>query len=42
MRKDPMGKLAELFERHKAVLPSWAPVYYKEPIAIAVRSVSWH
>ncbi len=29
-----MGKHAELFERHKAVLPSWAPVYYKEPIAI--------
>ncbi len=29
-----MGKHAELYERHKKVLPSWAPVYYKEPIAI--------
>ncbi|HYJ25970.1 MAG TPA: aminotransferase class III-fold pyridoxal phosphate-dependent enzyme, partial [Acidimicrobiia bacterium] len=24
----------ELFERHKAVLPSWAPLYYEQPIAI--------
>ncbi|HSO50870.1 MAG TPA: aminotransferase class III-fold pyridoxal phosphate-dependent enzyme, partial [Acidimicrobiia bacterium] len=29
-----MGKHAELFERHKAVLPGWAPLYYQEPIAI--------
>jgi len=29
-----MGKHAELFERHKAVLPGWAPLYYQQPIAI--------
>ena len=29
-----MGKHAELFERHKAVLPGWAPLYYEEPISI--------
>jgi 4-aminobutyrate aminotransferase len=29
-----MGRHAELFERHQAVLPSWAPLYYQQPIAI--------
>jgi 4-aminobutyrate aminotransferase len=29
-----MGKHAELYERHKAVLPGWAPVYYEQPISI--------
>ena len=29
-----MGKHAELHQRHKAVIPAWAPLYYKEPIAI--------
>ena len=28
-----MGVHAELFERHKAVLPGWAPLYYEQPIA---------
>jgi 4-aminobutyrate aminotransferase len=29
-----MGKHAELYERHKSVLPGWAPLYYQQPIAI--------
>ena len=29
-----MGKHSELYERHRAVLPGWAPLYYKQPIAI--------
>lgn len=29
-----MGKHADLYQRHKAVLPGWAPVYYEQPIAI--------
>ena len=29
-----MGVHADLFERHKAVLPRWAPLYYEQPIAI--------
>lgn len=36
-----MGKHAELFERHKAVLPDWAPVYYKEPISIVDGDGRW-
>ena len=29
-----MGKHADLYERHKAVLPAWAPLYYEQPISI--------
>ena len=29
-----MGKHSELYERHRAVLPDWAPLYYKQPISI--------
>jgi len=29
-----MGLHAELYARHKAVLPEWAPLYYEQPIAI--------
>jgi 4-aminobutyrate aminotransferase len=29
-----MGKHADLLARHKEVRPAWAPLYYKEPIAI--------
>jgi 4-aminobutyrate aminotransferase len=29
-----MGRHAELYERHQAVLPGWAPLYYQQPIAI--------
>ncbi len=29
-----MGKHAELLDRHKAVLPSWMALYYREPISI--------
>lgn len=29
-----MGKHSELYQRHRAVLPGWAPLYYKEPISI--------
>ena len=29
-----MGRHAELYERHKSVLPGWAPLYYEQPIAI--------
>ena len=36
-----MGKHAELHERHKAVLPGWAPVYYKEPISIVDGDGRW-
>lgn len=36
-----MGKHAELYERHKAVLPDWAPVYYQQPIAIVDGDGRW-
>ena len=36
-----MGKHAELHERHTAVLPGWAPVYYKEPISIVDGDGRW-
>lgn len=36
-----MGKHAELYERHKAVLPGWSPVYYKEPISIVDGDGRW-
>lgn len=29
-----MGKHAELYERHRAVLPGWSPLYYEQPISI--------
>ena len=29
-----MGKHAELLERHRAVLPGWAPLYYEEPVSL--------
>jgi len=29
-----MGTHADLYKRHKAVLPDWAPVYYEQPISI--------
>ncbi len=29
-----MGKHADLYQRHKAVLPDWAPLYYQQPISI--------
>ncbi|MDX1469051.1 MAG: aspartate aminotransferase family protein [Acidimicrobiia bacterium] len=29
-----MGIHADLYERHRAVLPGWAPLYYKQPISI--------
>jgi len=29
-----MGKHSDLYERHKAVLPGWAPLYYEQPISI--------
>lgn len=29
-----MGKHEELYRRHQRVLPGWAPLYYKDPIAI--------
>ncbi len=29
-----MGKHAELYERHKKVLPGWSPLYYEQPISI--------
>ena len=36
-----MGVHAELFERHKAVLPGWAPLYYEQPIAIVDGDGRW-
>ncbi|MGC2240030.1 MAG: aspartate aminotransferase family protein [Acidimicrobiia bacterium] len=36
-----MGKHAELYERHKAVLPNWAPVYYEEPISLVDGDGRW-
>ncbi len=36
-----MGTHAELFERHKAVLPGWAPLYYKQPIALVDGDGRW-
>ena len=36
-----MGKHAELYDRHRAVLPGWAPVYYKEPIALVDGDGRW-
>ena len=29
-----MGRHADLYERHKSVLPGWAPLYYEQPISI--------
>jgi len=29
-----MGKHSDLYERHKAVLPGWSPLYYEHPISI--------
>ena len=29
-----MGKHSDLYDRHKAVLPGWSPLYYEQPIAI--------
>ncbi len=36
-----MGKHAELFERHKAVLPGWAPLYYEQPISLVDGDGRW-
>ncbi len=36
-----MGKHAELYERHKAVLPDWAPLYYRQPISIVDGEGVW-
>ncbi len=36
-----MGLHAELYERHKAVLPGWAPLYYEQPIAIVDGDGRW-
>ncbi|MGH8913367.1 MAG: aspartate aminotransferase family protein [Acidimicrobiia bacterium] len=36
-----MGKHAELYERHKAVLPDWAPLYYQQPISIVDGDGRW-
>jgi 4-aminobutyrate aminotransferase len=36
-----MGEHAELYERHKAVLPGWAPLYYEQPIAIVDGDGRW-
>jgi 4-aminobutyrate aminotransferase len=36
-----MGKHADLYERHKAVLPGWAPLYYQHPIAIVDGDGRW-
>jgi 4-aminobutyrate aminotransferase len=36
-----MGEHAELYERHKAVLPGWAPLYYEQPISIVDGDGRW-
>jgi 4-aminobutyrate aminotransferase len=36
-----MGKHAELHERHRAVLPGWAPLYYQQPISIVDGEGCW-
>jgi 4-aminobutyrate aminotransferase len=36
-----MGAHADLYERHKAVLPGWAPLYYEQPIAIVDGDGRW-
>jgi 4-aminobutyrate aminotransferase len=36
-----MGAHADLYERHKAVLPGWAPLYYEQPIAIVDGEGRW-
>ena len=36
-----MGLHAELYERHKAVLPGWAPLYYEQPIALVDGDGRW-
>jgi 4-aminobutyrate aminotransferase len=36
-----MGAHAELFERHKSVLPVWAPLYYEQPISIVDGDGRW-
>jgi 4-aminobutyrate aminotransferase len=33
-KESTMGKHSDLYERHKAVLPGWSPLYYEQPIAI--------
>ena len=36
-----MGRHSELYERHRAVLPGWAPLYYEQPIAIVDGDGRW-
>jgi 4-aminobutyrate aminotransferase len=36
-----MGAHADLYRRHKAVLPGWAPLYYEQPIAIVDGDGRW-
>jgi 4-aminobutyrate aminotransferase len=36
-----MGKHAELYERHQAVLPGWAPLYYQQPISLVDGEGCW-
>jgi 4-aminobutyrate aminotransferase len=36
-----MGKHSELYERHKKVLPGWAPLYYQQPISIVDGDGRW-
>ncbi len=33
-KESQMGKHSDLYERHKAVLPGWSPLYYEHPISI--------
>jgi 4-aminobutyrate aminotransferase len=36
-----MGAHADLYQRHQAVLPEWAPLYYEQPIAIVDGDGRW-
>ena len=36
-----LGRHAELYERHKKVLPGWAPLYYQQPISIVDGDGRW-
>ena len=36
-----VGRHAELYERHKKVLPGWAPLYYEQPISIVDGEGRW-
>jgi 4-aminobutyrate aminotransferase len=36
-----MAAHADLYRRHKAVLPGWAPLYYEQPIAIVDGDGRW-